>query len=67
MSHDFTIHYYKGKLNPADRPSHYPDYMDENEELDIMIARLMLILLNKLYLNKLGPKKLVTTSLEAGE
>ena len=38
--------------------------MNENEEPDIIIARLMSILLNKLYLDKLEPKELIITLLE---
>jgi len=65
--HDFTIHYRKGKLNPADGPSRRPDYMDENEEPDTTIARLMPTLSNKLRPDRLGPKELATASLGAGE
>src|SRR4051794_4104520 len=46
--YDFTIHYRKGKLNPADGPSQHPDFMDETEAPDTAIAKLMPTLLNKL-------------------
>src|SRR5438046_6880335 len=29
--YDFTIHYHKGSLNPADGPSCWPDYLTEQE------------------------------------
>ena len=38
--------------------------MDENKEPNIMIARLMPTLLNKLHLNRLELKELVITSLK---
>ena len=58
------IYYYKDKLNPADGPFHHPNYMNKNEKPDITITKLMSILLNKLYLNRLGLKELATTSLK---
>ena len=58
------IHYHKNKLNPADEPSHCPNYMDENKELDITIARLMPTLSNKLHLDRLESKELAIASLE---
>ena len=45
--YDFTIHYRKGNLNPADGPSCRPDYADEGAP-DTVIARLMPTLSNKL-------------------
>jgi transposase InsO family protein len=45
--YDFTIHYRKGKLNPADGPSRRPDYVDE-EGPDTVVSRLMPTLANKL-------------------
>jgi hypothetical protein len=45
--YDFTIHYRKGNLNPADGPSRRPDYVDEKEP-DTAVARLMPTLSNKL-------------------
>ena len=45
--YDFTIHYRKGHLNPADGPSRRPDYMDEKGP-DTAVARLMPTLENKL-------------------
>ncbi len=45
--HDFTIHYRKGKLNPADGPSRRPDYVAD-EGPDTAVARLMPTLWNKL-------------------
>ena len=47
--YDFTIHYRKGSLNPADGPSRRPDYKKEAEESeDSPMARLIPILQNKL-------------------
>ena len=45
--YDFTIHYRKGHLNPADGPSRRPDYMDEKGP-NTAVARLMPTLENKL-------------------
>ena len=67
MLYDFMIYYYKDKLNSADRSSRCSNYMNENEESNITIIRLILILLNKLYLNKLKLKELVIASLKADE
>ena len=56
--YDFTIHYRKGKLNPADGPSRRPDYVDAAETPDTVVARLMPSLENKLacklYASKAG-------------
>ena len=41
--------------------------MDENEEPNIIIIKLMPILLNKLRPNRLEFKELTTTSLKVGE
>ena len=47
--YDFTIHYRKGALNPADGPSRRPDYVDERPpEDESPVARLMPTLSNKL-------------------
>ena len=54
--YDFTIHYRKGKLNPADGPSRRPDYADEGAP-DTAIANLMPTL----------SRKLATVSFGAGE
>jgi len=45
--YDFTIHYRKGHLNPADGPSRRPDYMDEKGP-DMAVSWLMPTLENKL-------------------
>jgi len=67
--HDFIIHYRKDKLNPADKSSCRSDYMNKNETKapDIMVARLMPTLSNKLCLNRLESKELATTTLEVSE
>ena len=54
--YDFTIHYRKGHLNPADGPSRRPDYTTDDAPNTAM-ARLMPTLENKL----------TTTSYGAGE
>ena len=54
--YDFTIHYRKGHLNPADGPSRHPDYAN-NDIPHTAIARLMPTLKNKL----------TTVSYRAGE
>ena len=41
--------------------------MDENEEPNIIIIKLIFILLNKLHSNKLKSKELTTTSLKMDE
>ena len=41
--------------------------MNENEEPNIIITRLILTLLNKLHLNRLGLKEFAITSLEIDE
>src|SRR6185437_17149702 len=47
--YDFTIHYRKGSLNPADGPSRRPNYKERDKESkDSPIARLMPTLQNKL-------------------
>src|SRR5438045_942109 len=47
--YDFTIHYRKGSLNPADGPSHWPDYFLEHEVIEeTSIGKLMPSLANKL-------------------
>ena len=61
------IHYHKDKLNPADKSSHRPDYMNKNKKPNIITTRLMSILLNKLHLDKLEFKELVITSLKINE
>jgi hypothetical protein len=45
--YDFSIHYRKGSLNPADGPSRRPDYM-EDEAPNTTVSRLMPTLANKL-------------------
>ena len=45
--YDFTIHYQKGHLNPADGPSRRPDYAADDTP-DTAMARLMPTLENKL-------------------
>jgi len=45
--YDFTIHYRKGHLNPADGPSRRPDYAADDAP-DTAVARLMPTLSNKL-------------------
>ena len=45
--YDFSIHYRKGTLNPADGPSRRPDYTDANDD-ESPVARLMPTLSNKL-------------------
>src|SRR5947207_4023086 len=47
--YDFTIHYHKGSLNPADGPSCRPDYLEEQEAVEqTAVGKLMLSLVNKL-------------------
>ena len=49
--YDFTIHYRKGSLNPADGPSRRPDYLVEREvveDSDTSVSRLIPTLSNKL-------------------
>src|SRR5436190_977646 len=47
--YDFTIHYRKGSLNPADGPSHRPDYLAEQEAVEeTAVGKLMPSLVNKL-------------------
>ena len=47
--YNFTIHYRKGSLNPADGPSRRSDYKERAKEFkDLPIARLMPTLQNKL-------------------
>jgi len=46
--YDFTIHYRKGALNPADGPSRRPDYIDCEDIPDTAISRIMPTLSNKL-------------------
>src|SRR5438045_9027694 len=47
--YDFTIHYRKGSLNPADGPSHQPDYLAEQEVVEeTAVGKLMHSLANKL-------------------
>src|SRR5436190_4208558 len=47
--YDFTIHYHKGFLNPADGPSRRPDYLVSKEVVeDTSVGKLMLSLVNKL-------------------
>ena len=47
--YDFTIHYHKGSLNPADGPLHQPDYIVEQEAVeDTFTGKLMPSLVNKL-------------------
>src|SRR5438045_6908892 len=47
--YDFTIHYRKGSLNPADGPSHRPDYLKEQEAVEqTAVGKLMPSLVNKL-------------------
>src|SRR5438045_9693363 len=47
--YDFTIHYHKGSLNPADGPSHRPDYLEEQEAVEqTAVGKLMPSLVNKL-------------------
>jgi hypothetical protein len=58
--YDFTIHYRKGSLNPADGPSRRPDYREEQEVVeDTSVGKLMPTLVNKLAI--------AATSLRAGE
>jgi hypothetical protein len=52
--YDFTIHYRKGVLNPADGPSRRPDYMEDNDPPDTAVARLMPTLRNKLATDSRG-------------
>ena len=54
--YDFTIHYRKGKLNPADGPSRRPDYVDAAETPDTVVARLMPSLENRLACKLLACK-----------
>ena len=58
------IHYHKDKLNPANRSSCRPNYMNKNKELNIIIIKLMFTLSNKLHLNRLELKEFATTLLE---
>src|SRR5438045_9753079 len=47
--YDFTIHYHKGSLNPADGPSCRPDYLEEQEAVEqTAVGKLMPSLVNKL-------------------
>ena len=46
--YDFSIHYRKGALNPADGPSRRPDYAEDRPEDSSPVARLMPTLSNKL-------------------
>src|SRR5436189_4084606 len=47
--YDFTIHYRKGSLNPADGPSRRPDYLEEQEAVEqTAVGKLMPSLVNKL-------------------
>jgi transposase InsO family protein len=46
--YDFTIHYRKGSLNPADGPSRRPDYITERVEDTDPVGQLMPSLSNKL-------------------
>ena len=55
--YDFTIHYRKGLLNPADGPSCRPDYTDAGPPDDSAVARLMPTLSNKLATVSLGADK----------
>ena len=49
VPYDFTIHYHKGSLNPADGPSHQSDYIMEQEAVeDAFASKLMPSLANKL-------------------
>ena len=50
--YDFTIHYRKGKLNPANGPSCHPDYAAE--EPDTTITKLIPTLRNKLEKDSLA-------------
>src|SRR5437667_2877371 len=44
-----TIHYRKGSLNPADGPSRWPDYLEEQEAVEqTAVGKLMPSLVNKL-------------------
>ena len=52
--YDFMIHYQKDKLNPADGLSCRPDYMDQAEEPDTAVAKLMPTLENKLASDSCG-------------
>lgn len=56
--YDFTIHYRKGSLNPADGLSRRLDYLVEQEVEDTPVGKLMPSLVNKLT---------IATSLRAGE
>src|SRR5438876_3358424 len=57
--YDFTIHYCKGSLNPADGPSHQPDYLAEQEAVkETAVGKLMPSLANKLA---------ITATIRAGE
>ncbi len=57
MSFDFSIHYHKDSLNPADESSHQTDYnvhlADPNND-QFQISRLMPSLENKLATAALG-------------
>src|SRR5436189_5009051 len=47
--YDFTIHYRKGSLNPADGPSRRPDYLAEQEAIEeTAVGKVMTSLANKL-------------------
>ena len=47
--YDFTIHYQKDSLNPADRSTRWPDYLAAWEVVeDISVGKLMSSLSNKL-------------------
>jgi transposase InsO family protein len=47
--YDFTIHYRKGSLNPADGPSRRPDYLLDPEDIeDTSVSKLMPSITNKL-------------------
>src|SRR5438046_7143742 len=48
-AYDFTIHYRKGSLNPANGPSRQPDYFAEQEAVEeTAVGKLMPSLANKL-------------------
>jgi len=52
--YDFTIHYYKSTLNPADGLSCQPDYLTDCVEDTNLVGRLILLLVNKLATTMLG-------------
>lgn len=57
--YDFTIHYRKGSLNPADGPSRRPDYLVEQEAVeDTSVGKLMPSITRKLA---------IAAALRAGE